>query len=75
MSSCVVCTEEKLAATGEYRAHESLSSATVTSVGNTEGTRLWGNDCVHFLPLLCLGVFFNVAGGNKIPDSYDLSEQ
>ncbi len=71
----MVGAEEKLAAAGEYRAHESLGSATVTTVGNTEGTRLWGNDRIHFLPLLCLGVFLNVAGGNKIPDSHDLSEQ
>lgn len=75
VGACMVCAEEKLATTGEYGAHKRLSSATVTTVGNTEGTRLWGNDCVHFLPLLCLGVLLNVAGGSKIPDSHDLSEQ
>ena len=75
VSACVVCTEEKFATAWKYGAHESLGSATITTVSNTEGTRLGGNDCIHVLPLLCLGVLLNVAGGSKIPDSHDLSEQ
>ncbi len=47
VSACMVCAEEKLATAGEHCAHESLGAAAVTTVGNTEGTGLWGNDCIH----------------------------